>query len=162
MFVRTFSILLLSLSLVATASGAGMDVSGKDDPRLPRLQERMAKFRAAFVNADVAVLESIVAPHYTHTNDRDQPLTREQWLDSMERRQRQMAAGENRLLQFDSEPNPVRIHGDTAIATGITIMRSIRGESEVAIRINWTHVWEWDGNDWYRIAFHDTYEDLPE
>lgn len=133
-----------------------------DDPRMARLEERRERFKAAFVKADVAVLETIVAPHYTHTNDRSEPLDREGWLASMRRRQEAMKQGNSDITQFDSEYFPLKIHGDTAVVTGLTTLRGIRDGSEYGMLINFTHVWEWDGTDWYRIAFHDTYQPLKD
>jgi ketosteroid isomerase-like protein len=142
--------------LVMLTAGAGYADPGADDPRLARLEERRTHFKAAFLAADVPVLESIVAPHYTHTNDKSEPLDREGWLDTMRRRQ----DSDSRITRFDSEYFPLKVHGDTAVVTGITRLRGIRDGSEYGILINFTHVWEWDGGEWYRIAFHDTYQPL--
>ena len=133
-----------------------------DDARMARLEERRERFKAAFIVADVAVLEAIIAPHYTHTNDDSEPLDREGWLASMRRRQQAMQEGESGITQFDSEYYPLKVHGDTAVVTGVTILRGIRDGSEYGMRINFTHVWEWDGSDWYRIAFHDTYRPIDD
>jgi ketosteroid isomerase-like protein len=132
----------------------------EDDERLSRLEQRRETFKEAFINADVAVLESIVAPHYTHTNDRSAPLDRDGWLATMRARQEKMSEGENEITQFDSEYFPLRVHGDTAIVTGTTTLRGVRDEEEYGMHINFTHVWEWDGTEWYRVAFHDTYQPL--
>lgn len=131
-----------------------------DDPRMARLEERRERFKAAFIEADVAVLETIIAPHYTHTNDGSEPLDREGWLASMRRRQQAMQDSESEITQFDSEYYPLKVHGDTAVVTGVTILRGIRDGSEYGMHISFTHVWEWDGSDWYRIAFHDTYRPI--
>lgn len=162
MRLRSLSALLLCLPwiLVSGVSRTADPVS--EDPRMDRFEERRVQFKEAFVAADVAVLESIVAPHYTHTNDTSEPLDREGWLDSMRRRQDAMADGDSRITQFDSEYFPLRVHGDTAIVTGVTTMRGIRDGAEYGTLINFTHVWEWDGKDWYRIAFHDTYQPLED
>ena len=162
MKLRSSALLLLCLPWML-ASGASQTADATDeDWRMARFEERRVQFKEAFVAADVEVLESIVAPHYTHTNDKSEPLDREGWLDSMRRRQDAMGDGDARIIQFDSEYFPFRMHGDTAIVTGVTTMRGIRDGSEYGMRINFTHVWEWDGEDWYRIAFHDTYQPIAD
>ncbi|MEX2496938.1 MAG: nuclear transport factor 2 family protein [Woeseia sp.] len=159
MSIRYLTVILLCVPWIP-APVVGHAGPAVDDPRFERLEIRRTRFKEAFVAADVAVLESIVAPHYTHTNDKSEPLDRAGWLDSMRRRQDAIADGDSRITQFDSEYFPLKIHGDTAVITGITTMRGIRDGSEYGMLINFTHVWEWDGNDWYRIAFHDTYQPL--
>ncbi|MGH8222425.1 MAG: hypothetical protein ACREQZ_05575, partial [Woeseiaceae bacterium] len=94
--------------------------------------------------------------------DRSEPLDREGWLASMRRRQDAVNKSDSDITQFDSEYYPLKVHGDTAVVTGVTILRGIRDGWEYGTRINFTHVWEWDGTDWYRIAFHDTYQPLEE
>lgn len=133
-----------------------------DDARMARLEERRETFKKAFFNADVAVLETIVAPHYTHTNDRSEPLDREGWLATMRARQEAKSKGEADITQFDSEYFPLRVHGDTAVVTGVTTLRGVRDGADYGMLINFTHVWEWDGSEWYRIAFHDTYQPLED
>lgn len=122
----------------------------------------MEKFREAFVKADVAVLEGMLAPNYTHTNDRSVPLPRARWLEGMAKRSAASDAGQPAITEFKTDNVTVSIWGDTAVGTGITTMRGVRNGSPYGMRINFTQVWAWDGKDWYRVAFHDTYDTLNE
>jgi hypothetical protein len=47
-----------------------------------------------------------------------------------------------------------------AIATGLVMMRGRREERAFAMRIRHTGVWAHNGEDWFRVAFHDTCEQL--
>lgn len=128
---RRLTALMLCLITVLPWYGAEAEV----DAGKARLEERRERFKAAFVEADVAVLETIVAPHYTHTNDRSEPLDREGWLASMRRRQDAMNEGCSDIIQFDSKYFPLRIHGDTAVVTRLTTLRGIRDGSEYGMLI---------------------------
>lgn len=151
--------LLLLATVHATASEPA---SAEDTARQARLQERMTKFREAFAKADVAVLEGMLAPNYVHTNDRSAPLPRARWLEGMAKSQAARAAGQSTTTEFKTDNVTLSVWGDTAVGTGVTTMRGVRNGSPFGLRINFTQVWAWDGKDWYRVAFHDTYETLKD
>ena len=56
----------------------------------------------------------------------------------------------------------VRVSGDTAVVTGLVTMKGQRNGEPFGMNIRYTQVWAWDGEDWYRVAFHDTYTPLEE
>jgi ketosteroid isomerase-like protein len=161
---RRLAATVTALLFVLTAGRVGacdLDSDGSK-ARTDRLHERMALFRAAFAQADVAALEGMLAPNYTHTNDRSAPLPRARWIEGMAKRRAATAAGESTITQFTTDNVTLCVSGDTAVGTGVTIMRGTRNGSPYGLRINFTQVWAWNGEDWYRVAFHDTYEPLKE
>lgn len=159
---RACAVMGLLLTLCACQSAGSRLDSASSKARQERLHERMAMFREAFTNADVDVLEGMLAPNYTHTNDRSAPLPRARWLEGMARRRAATDGGESKITQFTTDNVTLSVSGDTAVGTGITIMRGTRNGSPYGVRINFTQVWAWNGADWYRVAFHDTYEPLKE
>jgi ketosteroid isomerase-like protein len=158
---RALAVLSVLLTLGACQSTGSSPVTGHD-ARTERLHERMAMFREAFAKADVAVLEGMLAPNYTHTNDRSAPLPRARWLEGMAQRRATTDSGESKITQFTTDNVTLNVSGDTAVGTGVAVMRGTRNGSAYALRINFTQVWAWNGKDWYRVAFHDTYEPLKE
>ena len=80
----------------------------------------------------------------------------------MDRRRADIESGTLVTTEFSTTDSGLRVAGDTAVATGLSVMRGKRGDFEFALRIRFTSVWHWDGKDWYRVAFHDTYEPLAD
>jgi len=153
--------LLLCLSAPAVhATGHGAAPTA--DAKRARLEERVAMFSQAFASGDVALLDSMLAPNYTHTNDKAPPLDRSAWLASMERRRADIESGTLVTSEFTTSETGLSVAGSTAVATGLSVMRGRRGDFEFALSIRFTSVWAWDGSDWYRVAFHDTYEPLAD
>lgn len=151
--------LLMLAGGLATAGGTAV---GAAEARQERLQQRMAQFREAFTKADVAVLEPMLAPNYTHTNDRSAPLDRASWLATMTNRRAAGESGGSTISEFTTSNVTLNVSGDTAVGTGTTIMRGTRNGEPYGMRINFTQVWAWIGDDWYRVAFHDTYQPLKD
>ena len=149
----TASVALLALALWSPQAGA-------DEASRERLDERLQAFGAAFMRGDIEALDTLLAPHYHHTNDRARALTREQWLATMAARAENIAAGRLVTTEYTIEEDELAVHGDTAIATGLVVMRGKRDERAFAMRIRHTGVWAHNGEDWFRVAFHDTYEHL--
>ncbi len=131
------------------------------DPRRARLDERLAAFTAAFQAGDAKTLDTLLAEHYSHTNNSSPPLERAAWLETMKRRAEARASGASSST-FSNADVKVRVAGDTAVVTGLSTMRGERDGKPFGLNIRYTHVWEWDGEDWYRVAFHDTYTPLED
>jgi ketosteroid isomerase-like protein len=153
--------LLFCLSAPAVQAG-GHGAAPAADAKQARLQERVELFSRAFGAGDVPLLDSMLAPNYTHTNDKAPPLDRAAWLASMERRRADIESGTLVTTEFSTTEAGLNVAGDTAVATGLSVMRGQRGDFGFALRIRFTSVWHWDGQDWYRVAFHDTYEPLAD
>lgn len=153
--------LLCCLSAPAVHAG-GHAAAPATDAKQARLEERVELFSRAFATGDVELLDSMLAPNYTHTNDKAAPLDRAAWLASMERRRADTESGVLVTTEFSTSEAGLNLAGDTAVATGLSVMRGKRGDFEFGLRIRFTSVWHWDGSDWYRVAFHDTYEPLAD
>jgi len=156
---RLRSLLILPAALVLAAPCLHADQH--EDPRAARLSERLAAFTAAFQAGDVATLDTLLAEHYSHTNNASPPLDRAAWLETMARRGQARASGSD-TTSFSNSDVKVRIAGNTAVVTGLSTMRGERNGKPFGLKIRYTHVWEWVGEDWYRVAFQDTYEPLAD
>lgn len=146
-------ILLVCLALITTISHA-------DDAKQARLKERMAALSAAFNASDVPTLDTLLAEHYSHTNNGAAPLNRAAWLASIAKRRADMDSGSQNITSVETSEIEVQTHNDTAVGTGLYIMKGERNGNAFGLKIRFTQVWEWDSNDWYRVAFHDTYESI--
>ena len=133
-----------------------------DEAKEARLTQRMAAMSAAFNASDVATLDTLLADHYSHTNNSAAPLDRESWLASIAKRRDDMDSGAQKITSVETSDIKVRSHNNTAVGTGVYIMKGERGGQPFGLKIRYTQVWEWDGTDWYRVAFHDTYESLDD
>ncbi len=146
-------VLLVCLTLVANIGVA-------DDAKQARLKERMAAFSAAFNASDVPTLDSLLAENYSHTNNSAAPLNRAEWLASIERRRADTESGASKITSVETSEIEVQTQNNTAVGTGLYIMKGERNGNPYGLKIRFTQVWEWNGNDWYRVAFHDTYESV--
>lgn len=133
-----------------------------DGHKEARLKERLTALSAAFNAADVETLRTLLAEHYSHTNNSAPPLNREAWLKSIEKRRADMDSGLLEITDVQTSEVEVHTNNDTAVATGLYVMQGKRAGNPFGLKIRYTQVWEWDGADWYRVAFHDTYEPLGE
>lgn len=137
-----------------------MPLAADEKSKLERLDERAQAFSEAFMAGDAKTLESLLAPHYHHTNNNAQALDRAGWLATMDARMANIEAGRLVTTEYRTEESKRVVEGDTAVVTGLAFMSGVRDENPFAMRIRYTNVWAWDGSDWYRVAFHDTYEFL--
>ncbi|MCC5793752.1 MAG: nuclear transport factor 2 family protein [Chromatiales bacterium] len=162
MLLRSIPLLVVLSVLAAPPAQSGGHGAQAGDAREARLRERLAEFSRAFAEADVAALDDMLAPNYLHTNDRAAPLDRAEWLASMERRRADIESGALVTTEFTTSEFRLEVAGSTAVATGLSVMRGRRGDHEFGLRIRFTNVWAYEGGDWYRVAFHDTYEQLAD
>jgi ketosteroid isomerase-like protein len=148
---------LFAIALVSLGSGIA---GAADVDKEARLGERLAAISAAFNAADVPALRGMLGEHYSHTNNNAAPLNRADWLASITRRRADMDSGVLKITEATTSDIVVGTHGDTAVITGVYVMRGTRNGNAFATRINFTQVLEWDGQDWFRVAFHDTWTQL--
>ena len=151
--VLRFGVLLL----LATGTLAGPQVSAQPYDKQQRLEERLTALSAAFNAADVPTLKTLLSEHYSHTNNGATPLDREAWLKSIEKRRADMDSGVLAITDVQISDVEVKTQNDTAVATGLYLMKGRRAGKDFGLKIRYTQVWEWDGHDWFRVAFHDTY-----
>ncbi len=156
---KSKNLMTLPVALVVLGVSAHAVADGHKEARLP---ERVAAISAAFNASDVEALEGMLAEHYSHTNNDAAPLDKSAWLASIERRRADAESGTLNITDVSTSDIVVRTSGDTAVITGIYVMRGERAGEAFARRINFTQVLEWDGEDWYRVAFHDTYSQMTD
>jgi len=163
MLLRTLSLPAILLALFSLPVAAGSHSGAAPaNAKQQRLVERITQFSQAFAESDVATLDSLLAPNYLHTNDKAAPLDRAAWLASMERRRADLESGALVVTEFTTSDTRLEVDGNSAVATGLSVMRGKRGDFEFGLRIRFTNVWAHNGEDWYRVAFHDTYEQLDD
>ncbi len=149
----------LTWSLLISAPHAFAD--SHENGKRARLDDRLAAFSAAFQARDAQALDGLLAEHYSHTNNSSQALERADWLETMRRGAAARASGAASST-MDYSDVKVRVSRDTAVVTGLVTMKGQRNGEPFGMNIRYTQVWAWDGEDWYRVAFHDTYTPLEE
>lgn len=122
------------------------------DDRLADLDAAMRRFAEAWASGDIAVLEAVLSPSYTHTDAFGEFHDRSSWLEYAQRR-----TGRTTRIGFRSLRR--RLVGDVAIVTGINDIEgsgalSASDHSDVTIRF--TQVWVWGQGRWLREAFQAT------
>lgn len=157
-FHRTLLSLLVFGCVVATSPALADSL---EDPRRARLDERLAAFTAAFQAGDADALDGMLAPHYAHTNNSSPPTERDDWLANIQRSRAAQTSASARPT-FSNSDVKVRVSGDTAVVTGLSTMRGERDGKPFGLKIRFTNVWAWNGEDWFRVAFQDTYSPLEE
>jgi len=120
--------------------------------RAVALEEAVRRFGEAWACGDVAALEPLLSPTYTHTDVAGRFQDRAAWLDYAQGR-----AG--RTTRIDFRDVRTRILGDVAVITGINDI-SNDGDSRPGARqeftIRFTQVWAWRDGRWLREALQAT------
>jgi hypothetical protein len=141
-------LLLLPICLPAEARA-----SGPED----EVRAAFSSFSRAFLEADAGTLRSLLTVDYLHVNGRSgSVLNREEWLDFIRSRRAELASGELTVSVYEVDAVEVRVHGETAIVTGVVESRGVRREVPFVSRIRFTNVWVRQGGVWLRAAFHDS------
>jgi ketosteroid isomerase-like protein len=116
------------------------------------LDAAVQAFGEAWANGDVATLDSLLSPSYTHTDARGRLQDREAWL--------KYAAGRTGVAtQITFADLATRIHGDVAVITGRNDMTGgniISGDNRDALSIRFTQIWVRVDRRWLREAFQAT------
>jgi ketosteroid isomerase-like protein len=116
------------------------------------LDAAIRRFGAAWAVGDVAALEALVSPTYTHVDIYGHRMDRAEWLDYARSR-----AGKNTRITFRDVRT--RHLGDVAVITAVNDLAGVgdlqsRGRDDCAI--HFTQVWRWQDGHWQREAFHAT------
>ena len=123
-----------------------------NDDRLADLDTAVHRFGEAWASGDMATLESLLSPTYTHTDVFAELHDRTGWLGYARRR-----AG--RTTRVDFRDVRRRVVGDVAIVTGINDIRgpgALSASDQKDSTIRFTQVWVWDRGRWLREAFQAT------
>lgn len=122
------------------------------DDRAPKLDEAIVAFGDAWANGDVATLDALLAPGYTHTDAFGDYLDRAAWLDYARKRT-------GRMTKVRFHDVATRIYGDVAIVTGANELEGpgiVSAQDRSALTIRFTQVWLWRDDRWLREAFQAT------
>jgi ketosteroid isomerase-like protein len=124
----------------------------EDDTRLQKLNDAVARFGEAWARGDVAALEAMLSPTYTHTDAFGHLQDRSAWLEYARKR-----AG--RATQIAFRDVQTRVFGDVAIVTGINDLQGpgVREAKDRArLTIRFTQLWLFREDRWFREAFQAT------
>jgi len=117
-----------------------------------KLEEAVVQFGEAWARGDIATLDRLLSPTYTHTDAFGELLERDAWLDYARNR-----TGRSTKVSFVDIKT--RFHNDIAIVTGANEL-SGRGishaDDRAALRIRFTQIWIWHEGKWLREAFQAT------
>jgi ketosteroid isomerase-like protein len=130
--------------------GTAMSTAAADRKRA--LEQATFLFGKAWASGDMAVLDDLLSPTYTHHDAYGERLNRQAWLDYASKR-----TGRNTRIEFRDVDT--RIFGDVAVVTGTNIITG--GGVRSAIDTNdlemvFTQVWIWRDGRWLREAFQAT------
>lgn len=120
--------------------------------RRAALDQAVTNFGAAWAHGDLAALEMMLSPTYSHTDAAGDFHSRATWLGYAGKR-----AGRKTVLAFRDVRT--RIIGDIAIITGINDLRGpgIRNPTDqVDLTLRFTQLWLWTDGRWLREAFQAT------
>jgi len=114
------------------------------------LEVALRRFARAWAAGDAALLETMLAPDYTHVDPTGAFFDREGWLaDTRDR------AGRGTTVGFRNVT--IRRHGDVAIVTGVIVMSGggiLAGDDPRDLSLRFTQVWSRRDGRWLRDAFH--------
>jgi ketosteroid isomerase-like protein len=130
--------------------GTVMSVTGAE--REHALQEATVRFGEAWASGNMAVLNELLSPTYTHHDAYGERLNRQSWLDYASRR-----TGRDTRIEFRGVET--RIFGDVAVVTGTNIITGdgVRSAKDTKdLEMVFTQVWVWRDGRWLREAFQAT------
>ena len=129
-----------------------MGMSMHQDDRVAELKDAARRFGEAWANGDIAVLDALLSPTYTHTDVFGDFLKRADWLAYVQKR-----AG--RASQISFRDVDIRMFGDVAVVTGINEVRgggALSPTDQQDLLLRFTQVWVWRDGRWLREAFQAT------
>ncbi len=127
-------------------------MANKSHDQNAMLQDAIHRFGEAWAHGDLATLEALLSPTYTHTDAFGAFQDRRSWLDYVAGR-----AGRTTRIAFRDVAT--RIDGDVAIVTGINDLsgggiRAVGDQDDLSLRF--TQLWVYRSGKWLREAFQST------
>ena len=110
------------------------------------------RFGRAWASGDMAVLDELLSPTYTHHDSYGERLNRQAWLDYASRR-----TGRDTRIEFRDVNT--RMFGNVAVVTGTNIITGggVRSAKDTKdLEMVFTQVWIWRDGRWLREAFQAT------
>ena len=155
-FNNSFCSLFILPFLLITACSTPTDTKVNSDAEKDILLTRIEQFNTAFETGDVKTLESMITDKYVHTNSSAKAIGRDQWVDYLQRRKKDLDSGDLIVGNYALEETEVEIYGDMAILTGKISFSSERSGEQKENEIRITNVWVKEDGAWKRAGFHDT------
>jgi ketosteroid isomerase-like protein len=125
-------------------------MASADDTRLPVLSDAIAAFGDAWARGDLATLDALLSPTYTHSDYLGGFQDRDAWLAYAASRTRV----DTTVVFHDVR---TRVFGNVAVVTGANAISYKGGGSTVEDQmVRFTQVWVWTGDRWLREAFQAT------
>lgn len=109
------------------------------------VEDATAAFHTAMLAADVETLNSIADEEFVWTHDTGEQVTRGQLTD-------QLRSGELRFAQIETKPATVAVHGETAVARGVSPQPRTGDDGPFTVFYTLTFVRE--GGSWKAVALH--------
>ncbi len=145
---------ILSISfLILTTAVFSPAQSSRSEKEIRALLDRFGK---AFVEADAATLETLLADDYVHTNSNGGTLNKARWLDYIRTRNAELKSGRLRVNSYINDDLKIRVYGNTAVVTGRNTSGGERDGKAFSLQLRFTHVWVKQAGQWRRAAFHDS------
>lgn len=137
---------LLLATVLAVAPGAAQARDAAHDEReILRVEAALCR---AFETGDVAVLRRHLEPSFTLVDSRGTVTGLAQTIAEVE-------GGDPVYEEFRNHDQKIRLHGDAAIVTGITSIRSRTGNGDVFEGdFRFTDTWIYRGGAWRMAASH--------
>lgn len=120
------------------------------------VRNAFSQFSDAFVKADTAVLRSLLADDYVHTNANGGVLDKTRWLAFAKTRHEDLKSGKVKIDAYRNEDLRIRVYGNTAVVTGLNTTIGFRDGKEWKMNLRFTNVWLKREGRWQRVAFHDS------
>lgn len=128
-----------------------------DHPPGPRkrLEARLEEFDAAFIAADTEKLDKLVSADYIHTNGSNPPIGKEDWLNYMSTREKSLADGTLKVLEYQVTDRRITYLANTAVVNTRVYSDQVMNRRRRKASFQVTQVWRDEGGVWKRAAFHD-------
>jgi hypothetical protein len=136
----------LCLLLVCPASFASSEASTSEEQRVMQATQDACR---AFLEADLAAAERLLAPGFTLVNSNAVVQSREEVLEELRRR-------DPVYEEFRNHGMTARIFRDAAIVQGITTVRGKSGEHAFNVNVRFTDTLIRDKGKWRIVVSHVT------
>jgi hypothetical protein len=121
------------------------------------LRSALKTFETAFVRADAEALDTMLAPHYLHTNGSSGAvLQKVPWLAYIRRRRADLEAGRLRVDRYESTGTRIAWYPGAAVVSTLVASEGTENGARFSRRLQVTTVWVRSGQGWRRAAFHDS------
>ena len=144
--MRLTLILLSSLVLGAPAARAQQAVSRSGSPIERMLIRLENEWTRGLVQRDTALFQRLLAPRFVYTEDA-QVMTREDVIRSV--------VGSDRVRWAGNEGMTVYDYGNTAVVTGLLLVRGVGKDGPFSRRYRYTDTWHRIDGSWRVIAAQD-------